>query len=92
MPRFSGVKCEECQSQKIDSDAVDAGYRDEWVEIQVIPHPSQRGRATGIYLGKCDPGNCSTLETHYLCSPPHLFQHIARLLNIDPTELHREKP
>lgn len=89
MPRFSGVKCEECTAQKIDSDALPVGYTDEWRELIVT---NEGTTLVGLYLGKCDLNNSATLQTHYLCSPPCLFKHIARLLNIDPTELHREKP
>ena len=89
MPRFSGVKCEECTAQKIDSDEITGQY-DEWRTLVTVNRGNPK--VVGIYLGKCEPIDSGDLQTHYLCSPPCLFKHIARLLNIDPTELHREKP
>lgn len=86
MPRFSGVKCEECQARHTSLDDPSAAT---WWEIYVAKAGTPN---IEIHLGTANPGSAPDLETHYLCSPPHLFQHIARLLNIDPTELHREKP
>lgn len=89
MPKFTGIRCEECQHTKVEGLAVESGYVDEWREILVAnatQGPNDRRACylndVAIYLGAANPENSSTLETHYLCSTTCLFNHIAKLLSL----------
>lgn len=84
MPQVRGIKCEVCSTIKLDGDA-DCPDR-EWNIIGV----TNGNEGIGIYLGPGAgiPGDRKH-EAHYLCSASCLFSHIAKLLKIDPTALHR---
>ena len=89
MPKFTGIKCEECHRTKVEGEPQDAGSTDEWREM-LVRMDSVKGPAMAIYLGPgIDPGQNPGTEMHYLCSSPCFFSHIAKLLKIDPTTLHR---
>jgi hypothetical protein len=89
MPKFTGVKCEECMNTKIDgdtsiADAVYEGRAERWKIVLV----KNTGHGPLITLG-AETEAPDLGDAHYLCSSACFFSHITRLLKLDPTAQHR---
>ena len=80
MPKFTGVRCEECPNTMIEGEGPKA---DEWKTVMVTNRGEIILSPNQTYITSPE------WERHYLCSTTCLFNHIARLLQIDPVTLHR---
>lgn len=91
MPQIRGVKCEECPHTKFEGDPEDP-RSEPWHTILV---GENLGKAMIILnpheleIPKPHDLEPFHLKPHYLSSASCLFSHIAKLLKIDPTTLHR---
>jgi hypothetical protein len=82
MPKITGVKCEECHLTRVDGLPPQVGAT--WCETLISPDQKK------ALMGQLDPAlEEAGWERKYACSSAHLFSHIAKLLKIDYTSIHR---
>lgn len=93
MPKISGLKCEECPHVVFDTDPEDprsepwhtilVGQSDPNGPMVVILNPPD------VEIPNHHDFGPYHMSAHYLSTASCLFSHIAKLLKIDPTTLHR---
>jgi hypothetical protein len=87
MPKFTGIRCEECTAHVVDEplSATNEPFREILVGVRedtVSPLILLGGSLSAMY-------DEAKTETHYLCSTKCLFAHITKLLKLDPVAQYR---